>query len=429
MQDLYPEVVSFTGTKENKMKVKNIVNVIVSLLVVVGLLASAAPAFAAGVGPDDSHHGEVKGTISAVDAAAGTLTITPRTGSPLALTIGATTQIKRVGKMATAAALKVGDLAQVKYDTTTKLASKIDARLNIASLKGTISAVDATAGTLTVKKLVGGAEVSLSIDSGTAIRRNGKLATSADLRVADMVEVKYNPVTHLAYRIQAKLFLVNLNGVISALDSSARTMTVKGMTGTETMLTVDPSAFIKRLGKTATLAELKVGDKVEIKYNPITKIAYRIEAKLNLVSTYGAISAVDAAAGTISVLNPITNVSLALAVDPAAVITRMGKIVTLAELQVGERVEVKYNPLTLVAYKIEVKLASFKGAVTAIDATARTMTVKNALSGVQVSVTVDPAAVITNHSAPYTLAQIMVGNLVEVKYNGATLVAYRIEVK
>jgi hypothetical protein len=42
-------------------------------------------------------------------------------------------------------------------------------------------------------------------------------------------------------------------------------------------------------------------------------------------------------------------------VDASTVIKRHGTIATLADLQVGDRVDAKYNPLSMLAIKIEVE--------------------------------------------------------------------------
>ena len=485
------------------MQRKHVLNLVLSILVIFGLLASASPAYASPASGSSSS-AELKGQISAVDAAAGSLTITPRTGSPVSITynaatyikrngvrvtgdalqlgdqveakynrisrlaskieakvqlssargvisavdaaagsltilkadassltlsVNSATAIKRIGLRATLADLQVGDLIEVSYATVSLLAVKIEARLNIVTVKGSISAVDAAAGSLVVKNQVGGLDVSLVLDASTQVKRNGLVATTADLRVADLVEVKYNPVTLLAYRIEAKIELISLKGGLSAVDALAGTLTITDLAGVETTLDVDPTASIKRLGLPATLGDLQLGDLLEVKYNLASLVAYKIEAKLYRVSLNGSVSAVDSAAGTLSVLKTGTALTVDLSVDPAAVITRAGLPITLDDLQASDLLEVKYNPLTMVAYNIEVKLASFKGYVTAIDAAAGTLSVRNAYNGVTLALTVDPAAVITRYGQPYTLAQIVVGKLVELKYSAASLVVYRLQVK
>lgn len=56
----------------------------------------------------------VEGTVSAVDAAAGTVTITSG-GVAVKLTVNATTKIERNGVKVTLAAFKLGDRGQARY--------------------------------------------------------------------------------------------------------------------------------------------------------------------------------------------------------------------------------------------------------------------------------------------------------------------------
>lgn len=223
--------------------------------------------------------GKVKGMIAAVDTAASTVTITPRKGgADVTLNVDANTVIKRKGP-ATLADLQVGDKIEAKYDPATMLALKIEAEFKLAKVKGTIAAVDAAAGTLTITPKKGGADVTLNVDASTYIKRNGQPATLADLVVGDRVEAKYNAATMLAVKISASN-LLEIKGTIAAVDAAAGTLTVTPMDGSpDVTFTVDANTRIERFDAPATLADLLVGDPVEVKYDPATMLAFKVEVE------------------------------------------------------------------------------------------------------------------------------------------------------
>ncbi|MEI7844261.1 MAG: DUF5666 domain-containing protein [Chloroflexota bacterium] len=376
---------------------------------------------------------ELKGVISAVDSSAGTLTVkNPKSAVEVTITVDATTLIKRLGLRVNLDALQVSDLVEAKYNPITGLANKIEAKLNTVEIKGSVSAVDLDLGTLTVKNIVNGREVTLTVDASTYIKRLGLLATLNDLQVGDLAEVKHNPVTLQAYKIEAKLYQVGLKGSLVASDVDLGTLTIKNLiNGTEVLLSPVATALIYRLGLPVTLADLQVGDLLEVKYNPVTLQVYRIEAKLYQVGLKGSLVAADVDLGTLTIKNLINGTEVLLSLDASARIYRLGLPVTLADLKVGDLLEGKYNPVTNLVYSISAKpyVVQLKGSISTVDAGLNTLTVKKYYSTTLVNLTVDETTIITRRGLAITLADILVGNIVEVKYNPVTLLAYNIVVR
>ena len=255
--------------------IKKGMNTLISLFIVFGMLASATPAFA------DSRGTELKGSIAAVDIVASTVTVTPsRGGANVTLVVNASTYLRRLGRTATIADLQVGDLVEAKYTPGTLVASKIEAKLNLVELKGSIAAVDTAANTVTVTSSRGGASVTLVVTASTYIKRLGRAATIVDLQVGDLVEAKYSPVTLQASSIEAELNLVELKGSVVAVDAVAGSLTVTPYRGGASVtLTVNASTYITRRGVSVTLASLLVGDRVEAKYLAGTMLASKVEVK------------------------------------------------------------------------------------------------------------------------------------------------------
>ncbi len=89
-------------------------------------LAFSAPALAdKGSGGGQKGEMKVEGTVSAVDAAAGTVSITSG-GKVVTVTVTATTKVERNGNTATLAAFKLGDRGQALYSAS-GVASKVQA--------------------------------------------------------------------------------------------------------------------------------------------------------------------------------------------------------------------------------------------------------------------------------------------------------------
>lgn len=335
---------------------KKLLNIITSLFVVFGMLTAAPAALA------DGDHGkgksELNGTISAVDAT--TVTVTPKKGgADVVLNVDATTFIKRNGAPALITNLLVGDKVEAKYDKTTMLASKIEAKSMPTSreIEGYIAAVGANTLTITPKK--GGADVTVNVDATTVITRSGKPALLTELLVGDKVEAKYDKTTLLASKIKAKAKPVKaeVEGMIAAVGADSLTITPrKG--GADVTVLVDATTRITRGGKTALLTDLLVGEKVEAKYNTTTMIASKIEDKArdqsNFVELHGAISAIDLSLGTVTITPRKGGAVVVLTVDATTRIQRGHTTIALADLMVGDKVEAKYDKTTFLARMIEI---------------------------------------------------------------------------
>jgi O-acetylhomoserine/O-acetylserine sulfhydrylase-like pyridoxal-dependent enzyme len=95
-----------------------------------------------------------------------------------------------------------------------------------------------------------------------------------------------------------------------------------------------------------------VGDKVDAKYNATTKLAIRILARYKVAELHGTIAAVDTTASTVTVTPKDGGADVVLNVDTSTVIRLNGHLVTLADLQAGDKVVALYNKPTLFALTI-----------------------------------------------------------------------------
>jgi hypothetical protein len=299
----------------------------------------------------EKYLGMVKGLVSAVDSSAKTVTVKPVNGKPsVVLNVADTTLIRRDGKKVTLAGLQVGDMLLGIYNPVSKVALRLIATHYVAAVEGAVKVVDSTAGTLTITPKRG-TDLVLSIATTTVITRNAASAALSDLVVGDLVKARYNAVTLLATQVTAWVPLAQIQGVISAVDTGALTLTVKPISGDEVVLSVNPSTVIKRQDAPATLADLLVGDLVQAKYDATSKVAASVSARPapDIAEVHGTISAVDAAAGTVTLTPKDGGADIVLSVNGETKILLNLKPATLADLHNGDFAEAVYSPATLTA--------------------------------------------------------------------------------
>jgi Fe-S cluster assembly scaffold protein SufB len=142
----------------------------------------------------------------------------------------------------------------------------------------------------------------------------------------------------------------------------------------------------------------------------------------------GTIVAIDTRAKTITIA-PIRGANVAIKVVNSTLITRKGKPATFAKLRVGDKVNLNYFASTKQASKVEDTpgLYEIHGTVEAVDTTANTVTVASEEGGISVTLNVDTSTVIQRNGAPATLADLLVGDKVEAKYDSATMLASSIK--
>jgi hypothetical protein len=231
--------------------------------------------------PADGGHGHqahVEGTVGAVDAGAGTITINPRTGAPVSLTTSSSTRITRNGAAATLADLKAGDRVAAQYDPTTKVATRIEAESETehepSEVEGSVTAVSATSITIAPHS---GDPVTLTLDATTVIFLNGHRAAAADIKVGDRAEAVYDATAKIAARIaveREEQEPAEVEGQVTA--ASATSVTIAPHEGSPVTLTLNSSTRIIANDKPGTAADIKVGARAQALYDRTTLVALGI---------------------------------------------------------------------------------------------------------------------------------------------------------
>src|SRR5262249_51889518 len=128
-------------------------------------------------------------------------------GSPVSLTVDASTEIQVNDEDATLADIQVNMPAEARYDATTLHAMEIKAGSEDDNdednrVEGTVAGVDTGAQTVTVTPKGGGSDVVLNVTTETEIEVNGEDAGIQDIQVGQPIRADYDPSTMDASEIK-----------------------------------------------------------------------------------------------------------------------------------------------------------------------------------------------------------------------------------
>ncbi len=218
-----------------------------------------------------------QGSIAAVDASS--LTLTLKDGSSLAFVLNADTKIKipGLGHTATAADLKVGDGATVraaKDDTGALVASMIEvkpAKPVLEHFAGTVT--DYQPGVSITIQDKNGASSTFLITADTKINSGpkndgGQLSVGAQVTIVALRDPAGGTPTakEIAVFPQKRPEKpLNYQGTIAAVDAGSLTLTLKDGSSLVFVLNADTKIKIPGLGHDATVADLKVGERVIVR--------------------------------------------------------------------------------------------------------------------------------------------------------------------
>ena len=257
------------------------------------ILSAVLPIKTASAMTDQVKIKTIGGKISAVNPITKTITVLTTAGKLVKVRANKTTVIRRNGKIVAVKKLLVGDRFRSQVNAATMTAtsiSDISTPGSHAEVYGTVAAVDATAGTLTITPGTGAANVTVTVNATTEVKRDGSIATLADFVIGDQVESHYNPVTFLASEVHSNSESEDdedednqghdMYGIVSVVNTAASTLTILPYNGGAALvLVIDANTKLERSDSAAVLADFVVGDKVEAQYDPITLLASKVEGK------------------------------------------------------------------------------------------------------------------------------------------------------
>jgi hypothetical protein len=162
------------------------------------------------------------------------------------------------GQNITISDLKVGGFINVKFDGSTPVSIQ-----SVKLSSGQVAAVDAAAGTLTVKDYTGTSQT-FTAGSGVRVVRDGVTTTSlGNVTTADRVEVRKDSDGVVLIRV-----LTQLSKVFSRADAATNELQVKRTTLNDVYrYTLAPNVYIHQGDTTLSVQSLKENDNIIMYFN------------------------------------------------------------------------------------------------------------------------------------------------------------------
>ena len=217
-----------------------------------------------------------------------------------------------------------------------------------------------------------------------------------------------------------------LQGTLQNIDSVSGNITVKlkdGTTQSFNLTDVKVSTIAQALGK----ANLEIGDQIIVKAHKSGEVK---EVETERAEIGGVIASLGTGNGTNNItITTQKQGNITLSVTPNTTIHNRGAA-NFSSLQVGQRVEVKYDVTTKAALRINVNnedaTGEAAGIIQAVNNTTRTITILTNKSGnITITVTAN-TSIRVEEKGTATFADLTVGQRIEVRYDAATNTAIKV---
>ncbi len=392
------------------------------------------------------------GTIKSVDSANGMVTITTKGGTELVLQVASNSSIKARGSSVTLAnlAASVGSEVITRFNAETKTIAEASADADIKTkaeiganldLHGTIKAVDAAKGTMTIVT-DNGADVVVKIAPDTTITVDGvggvlstvTGVTGLGLSVGSRIDGQYDTSTGTVGQLKSES-TVKATGTIKAVDVLSGTITITNQTGTDLALKVESKTRLLGNGSMVTLASLKtlVGSEATVAYSQQSKVIGEMNVRGQAETTtrvIGTLKAISPAEGTVTIATATSgDVVLKVAADSKVLVG--GTVSTLANLaaSIGSQVTIEYNVQTKVATSVAAQAqasatASVSGTLKAVDVLGGTITITGQTGiDVKLKVTSSTKVQVAGSAASIATLATKAGSGVTAQYDVQTMTA------
>ena len=294
----------------------------------------------------------VRGILQDVDTVNGEITITTNDGKTITLNIdtaaSVATESDGSSLQSSFETLEPGTSVEVELDDDGNGVRGIVARL--AQAKGTLVAIEGNE--VTVESLRGH-QATVLVTEQTRIRLEDDFPGQlADLTLGAEVKIKFDPVSRVAFKIDTEDEEAKIKG--SIVEAVADQVIVETSRGRRLTLAIGDRTRVE-LGHDlpGTYADLRVGDQVEVKFDPFTRMAYKIEVEERESKIKGVISELE---GDQVTIDTELGRSLTLAVGRQTRIELADDFPgTYEDLQVGDRVEARFDSVARAAFRIDVK--------------------------------------------------------------------------
>jgi cold shock CspA family protein len=225
--------------------------------------------------------------------------------------------------------------------------------------RGRVIAINKRTRVVTIRN-TSGARIALKYNSNTKLTIRGKSVSIARMHVGDRIIMSYTPkagaIKGTATNGEDTPGAFELEGFVSAVDTVAGTVDIASRYGGSIVkLKVDTATVITREDLPATLADLAFGDRIEARYNSSTMLAssLKVESDIDQDEVEGLVAAFDAAAGTITITPENGGADVVINTSSATVFMYEDSPGSFSNLQVGQDIEAKVDPLTMLASYVE----------------------------------------------------------------------------
>jgi hypothetical protein len=216
----------------------------------------------------------LQGTLQTIDSVSGNVTVKLKDGSTKTFNF-ADVKVETIRQALGSASLEIGDQVTIKASKNGEVKGL---EVPKAEVGGIIKSLGTGNVTITTKKK---GDITLHVTSDTRIRIEDKsTAAFSDLKIGQEVEAKYDVSTKNALRINVDMEEEEgeIEGIIKVLDTANKTVTITTEKKDDITLKVtsDTVIWIEDDG-TAAFPDLKVGQKVEAKYDVSAKNAVKLD--------------------------------------------------------------------------------------------------------------------------------------------------------
>lgn len=215
-----------------------------------------------------------------------------------------------------------------------------------------------------------------------------------------------------------------LKGTLYAVDTTAKTLTIKDKSNALISLNITPDAKIKRNGSVATLTDLVLGDKIACDDDGLFT-PHKIKAKGKQVTLLQG--------GVQNIQNGIIQISnRSVKTNAKTLITRNGKPASLDSLTLLDNAVVHLKNGSDDAQDVQSEgpdHGEVEGVISAVDPAASTVSITPEDGGEDVTVNVTDETEIEIDGEDGTIDDLQVGQRAEAKFDPATFDAFRIEVE
>ncbi len=310
-----------------------------------------------------------------------------------------------------------------------------------ATVGGTVDTIDLAKNNITLKES-DGTKLTLGVKPFTRIIRNSASTELSGLALNDSITAQYFGQT--ALRLTATGAVVTTaSGPIVALSTGTGKITI-GST------TIQTSAHTKisRNGKVVSLGQLTLNDtavahlssgaassavKSEDGEDDADDVVADGPEESEVKGTITAVPNDPNAPQQITITPTDGEAPVTVTVDSSTFIEVGGEPATLADLQVGQTAEAEFDPVTLIAFSIQVDIpdtedeGEISGTVAAVDVNAGTLTITPTGGGTNVVLKVTAATEIEVNGENATLADVKVDMPVKAEFDTTTLVATEVK--